>query len=320
MSHFSKNSLVVCICLTIIISTLYLRVFDSVNNTFTLLNTLPIFTFLDSKDINHRDDVSVSDEEIIVPYYQEDPINVSLEEINSLNIIINNCNSSEVFITEVCKELSKDGIKFTFTQDCNNINIDNAIIITLDQQYMSGLGTAVFAPLENERLGNSDALALAAKTAFYEKGFLIDRISCGQTDFMESSEHTINERVPTSTEKGIDKTLDTSFVTVSFGAESVNATLTASSIEATLTRYYSYIISDHENIDLIYCAGPDETYNEISNRLNTTNSALITFNKIKNKKVALTGDAILNPKIADIRQFNQYVPTNLYIDKTLWSK
>ena len=50
-----------------------------------------------------RDQVFVSDDETIVPYEQEDPINVSLEEINSLNIIINDNDCREDFINKVYK-------------------------------------------------------------------------------------------------------------------------------------------------------------------------------------------------------------------------
>jgi hypothetical protein len=121
-------------------------------------------------DVPARDQTFIDEDEVIVPSKQEDPINISIEEVNSLNIIINDNDCREEFINSVCEELDKDGIKFTFTRNGENIDVDNAVVITLDQQYMAGPGTAVFAPLENERLGYSDALAIAAQKAFYEKG------------------------------------------------------------------------------------------------------------------------------------------------------
>ena len=123
-------------------------------------------------DVPARDQTFIDEDEVIVPSKQEDPINISIEEVNSLNIIINDNDCREEFINSVCEELDKDGIKFTFTRNGENIDVDNAVVITLDQQYMAGPGTVVFAPLENERLGYSDALAIAAQKAFYEKGFL----------------------------------------------------------------------------------------------------------------------------------------------------
>ena len=82
-------------------------------------------------------------------------------------------------------------IKFTFTRDSENIDVDNAVVITLDQEYMAGPATVVFAPLENGRIGNSDALALAAQKAFYEKGFLVDGILCGQMGFRENEDGSV---------------------------------------------------------------------------------------------------------------------------------
>jgi hypothetical protein len=273
-----------------------------------------------SADTPLRDKIFVDDDETILPYEQEDPINVSLEEINSLNIIINDNDCREDFINNVCSELDRDGIKYTFTRNCENIDVDNAVVITLDQQYMAGPATVVFAPLQNGRMGNSDALALAAERAFYEKGFLVDGVACGQMGFRENDNGTISERIPTETESSIGTDKNTSFVTISFGTQNTHAGLTASSIEGMLTRYYSFITSGYDNDDLVYCVEDDEDYSDIAKKLDTTGSALYKYNGSPDESILLTGDALINPVAADIREFNKHVPTNLYIDKTIWSK
>lgn len=233
-------------------------------------------TSISSSNGHRRDDGSISPNEIIVPYYQEEPINVSLEEINSLNIIINSCTVENTFFNDVCQELSNDGIKFIGRSDCIDVYINDAVIITLDQEYSVGEKTIIFAPFQNFLPGNSDALVLSAQTAFYEKGFLIDHITCNN--------NLSNKYISADTEKDAN----TSYVTISFGTYNVHAGLTAAAIEATLTRYYSYINEMYTFEDLIYCD--------------------------------VVGNVNINPVTEKIRAFNKHVPTNLYIDKTLWSK
>lgn len=271
-------------------------------------------------DVPLREQIFLDDNEIIVQPKQEDPINVSLEEINSLNIIINDSDCREDFIKSVCEELDRDGIKFSFVKDSNGVDVTDSVIITLDQQYMAGPGTAIFAPLENGRIGNSDALALAAQKAFYEKGFLVEGVNCGQMGFRQNDDGTVSERIPTQTESAVGKDKNTSFVTISFGTQNAHAGLTAQGIEAMLTRYYSYINAGYGSEDLIYCVEDGQDYKDIAAILGTTGQTLDNYNKKSDEEVLLTGDALVNPRVGFRREFNQHVPTNLYVDKTIWSK
>ena len=320
LSRKSKSGIIITICLGIALGALYGMHLNHLQSEITDASEVPTFTISSGVNVSPKDEININPDEVIVPYEQEEPINVSLEEINSLNIIINDSNCSESFITSVCEELDKDGIKFTYTTDCKNIDVDNSVIVTLDQQYSAGPSTIVIAPLENGRLGNSDALALAAKTAFYEKGFLIDGIMCGQFGFRENENGTISERVPTETEEAIGQDKNTSFVTISFGTQNTHAGLTAASIEAMLTRYYSYINGEYGYEDLIYCVEDGEDYGSIADKLGTTSSLLDLYNDTADESMLLTGETIINPQVENRREFNKHVPTNLYIDKTLWSK
>ena len=271
-------------------------------------------------DVPARDQTFVDENEVIIPSKQEDPINISIEEINNLYIIINDNDCREDFINAVCEELDNDGIKFTFTRNGENIDVDGAVVITLDQQYMAGPGTVVFAPLENGRLGYSDALAIAAQKAFYEKGFLIDGIACGQMGFRENENGTISERIPTETEAAIGKDKLSSFITISFGTQNTHAGLTAAAIEATLVRYASYLKSEYGYEDLIYCVEDGQTYTDISPILGVEADAIDSYNETSDSSLLLTGETIINPNVAYRREFNKHVPTNLYVDKTIWSK
>ena len=155
--------------------------------SITILFVIELIFYLDDKKIVHDNKYKLPDTENF-KYVQKDPLNVSLEQINSLNIIINDSKTSENFINVVCKELDKDGIRYLFTKNSENVDVDDAVVITLDQGYSVGPSTIIIAPYENNRLGNSDALALAAKTAFYEKGFIVDEVVSGKVSFDNKSE------------------------------------------------------------------------------------------------------------------------------------
>ena len=300
-----------------------LGVVHSLNSNKSTSNTLDNSIVASVSDyINNAptDSIISDDFEIIEPYKQEDPINVSLEQINSLNIIINDCNCSEELITNVCEELSKDGIKFSLTKNCEDMSVAEAVVITLDQQYMAGPGTAVFAPFENNLSGNSDALALAAWRAFYEKGFLVDGVSCGQIGFKENEDGTVSERIPTPTEDAIEKNKDISFVTISFGTQNTHPGLVAAAIENMLTRFYAFEADNDKSEDLIYCVENGDSYDSVAEKIGSTDSEIKEHNNTIDKFILLPGETIIHPDVDFLRPFNQHVPINLYIEKTLWSK
>ena len=138
--------------------------------------------------------------------------------------------------------------------------------------------------------------------------------------FRENEDGTISERIPTYTESTVGKDKNTSFVTISFGTQNTHAGLTASSIEAMLTRYYSYINAGYGNEYLIYCVEDGQDYEDIGDVLGSNADTLDHFNDTSDESLLLPGETIINPVVAQRREFNKHVPTNLYVDKTIWSK
>jgi len=293
------------------------RKFRSGFVTGALIIGIPAFMFGVVDKIHNTVDTNKATSEYTQPY-TEDPINVSLNEINEMNIIFNNSECSEKFMENIYTKLDNDGIKYNVSKKNNNIDVDNSVVITLDQLYMSGPNTLVIAPYENDRLGNSDALAIAANTAFYEKGFLTSDIECGIRGFREH-DGEILERVPTKTEERINKDKNTSFVTISFGTANMNTDLVAEALENMLVRYYSYINSSNIYDDLIYRTTKNDDLKSLAKKYETTENHLKLMNKLDSDKI-LENTTIKNPKIDNIREFNNNVPTNLYVQKTKWSK
>ncbi|MDO4996856.1 MAG: hypothetical protein Q4E69_06720 [Bacilli bacterium] len=289
--------------------------------TAALVLGIPGMMFLNSKN-NRNETKDFGNPPPGIEEYEdvvlEDAVKGTVDEINNLNIIIDDGDCSDTFMEEVYNELENDGIKFKKSNKGNNINNDNSVVITLDQQYISGPGVLVIAPSNNNRNGNSDALALAMDTALYEKGFLTDGIECGIRGFREEDGKVVN-RIPSKTEDSISKDKNTSFVTISFGTENINSELVVEAIENGLTRYNSYIQTNSKE-DLIYRAMDDDDINKYAEMFNTTAERIRLTNKITGEVVPVD-TTVKNPRVDLIRQFNKSVPVDLEnVEKTKWAK
>lgn len=280
--------------------------------TAALVIGIPYFIFTTKKKNNDIDN------QFFQPVI-EDPVEATLDDINSMNIIINDNDCSDSFIEEIYNELESDGIKITGTNNDKDINYDNSIVITLDQQYMAGPDMLVIAPYDNNRIGNSDALALACERAFDENGFFVEGIESGIRGYEETDEG-VTERIATNEEKIINSNYNTSFVTISFGTTNTNAHLVVSSIENALTRYNYYINNSNIGEDLLYRTGNEDTLESLALKYNTTVNYLKVMNDIIDDE--LPKDSIIkNPIVENLREFKSNVPMELKdVEKTLWSK
>lgn len=287
--------------------------------TAALIIGIPGMMFINSKNEKNKDfgnpPPGIEEFQDVV---LEESLEAKLDQINSLNIIINDSDCSDTFMDEVYDKLENDGINFKKSKNSVNINIDNSVVVTLDQQYISGPGMMIIAPCDNDRLGNSDALVLAMDAAFDEKGFINDGIESGIRGFREENGKIVN-RVPSKTEEVISKDKNTSFVTIAFGTDNINSDLVVSAIENGLTRYYSYIQTKC-NDDLIYRSTDDDNINIYAEKFNTTADYIRLTNKITGEIVPVD-TTIKNPKVDLIRQFNKNVPVDLKnVEKTIWAK
>ena len=188
------------------------------------------------------------------------PISVGVDQVNDLNIIINGGNCSDSFISGIAEELAKDGINVSWTQDLEGMNTDNSIVITLDQQYISGPGMVIVGPYQNGRDDNSDALALTMKAGFNEQGFFADEIQCGRTGYEELPDGTVVEMVRSDTEKKVGP--NTSFVELCFGTQNTNPRLVGKAIKLSLARYANYLANEKVSEDLLIRTDIPEMYGD----------------------------------------------------------
>lgn len=228
----------------------------------------------------------------------------SLDDINSLNIIINDNNCSNTFFKAVCSELEEDGIIFKEVKGDTNLE-ENSIIITLDQQYMSGPSSIIIAPYQNNSNNDSDALALALNVELEKNGMIMGKIACGVSGYRKT-EYGVSERVPTSTEEKI--TDDSSYVTIAFGVQSLDPKIVATSIKNSLIRYYSYVnnvdgknyLSENGKLvpyDLIYRIEHSENLEDVKNKLNDSN--------VQVSDGLLENQVIINSCVKKINEFSK---------------
>lgn len=248
--------------------------------------------------------VNIPERDIIEPYVAPFSASVSASDINSMNIILNDCDCGNTFFTDVVEILKNDGLSVETTSDCADINRDNCTVITLDHQYSAGAGTVIFAPYDNARMGNSDSLAISMKCAFDQNGFFVDDILCSQVGYVEDENGNVSTTVPTSTECAIDSEKDTSFVVISFGTQNNNAEWVAKSVENGLARQKYYLDSYDNRADLIYRADSGELVENISNYFGTDKTSLKAYNGITSDDLS-DSQTIINSNISNYEVFNR---------------
>ena len=242
-------------------------------------------------------------------------MNVSLEQVNDLNVIINNSNCSDSFVGDIIDELNDNGIKYTLTAREKDIDVNGAVVITLDQQYISGPGMVVLAPYENNRRGESDALALAMQTGFDERGFFVDEVQCGKMGYQQLDDGTVVKQIPSETEYAINPQNETSFVTLCFGTNNTSGKLVGKSIVLSLGRYVNYLSNENTNTDLIYRSEIGDTLDSVSEITGTDSSTFAVDG------VLLDDTTVVSSSTKKLKSFDKKVPVDVDgKESTIWYK
>ena len=231
-------------------------------------------------------------------------LNVPSESINSMNIIINDDQCSDSFFQEVCSELQKDGLVFEVTSNNQNINQDNHVVITIDQQYHSGTSNYIFSPFDNTRLGESDSLALAMKAGLEECGLKEGEIVSGRIGYRIDENGNVQHQVPTPTEEAINPNYDTSFVTISLGTDCNDPVMVAKGIESGLSRQKYYLEHYDLQTDLLYRSDYGESVQVVADYFGSSVRDLNRMNNLRDEDT-LRSQTIINPSVSSIPTFNK---------------
>lgn len=238
---------------------------------------------------------------------KDNSITVKLTDINSLNLVINDNDCSDSFIDAICKKLDADGIVYKFTTKSQNLDVDNSVVITLDQQYVSGPKVSIIGQHNNNIKNNSDALALALDTAFRSKGSYSDGVFCGKRGFRKNDNNCVMTRIPTSTEDAVTNNKNVSFVTIAFGTDTPSPVEIANIIKEGLARYISYI-DEYPFFDLIHRAEASDSIDSLANKFSCTPFELTNLNNID---ITIPNDeSIINPIGYNSRAFDKNI--NIY--------
>lgn len=249
--------------------------------------------------------VAMADEKIEETMPVEE-VAVQLGDINSLNIIINDNNCSDTYIENICQELDDLRIKYSLSRENDHINQPNSVVVTLDQQYTSGVHTCILTPSKNDIKNNdSDALALAMSKSLNDQN-IDTEIFCGKKGYSGSG-NSVEERVPTSTESKITED-NTSYVTICLGTNLPDANTMAAVIKSGLARYVAYqkeaaISMDDKSYDGIVRVSYGDVWSTLAEKFGCSVEKLAKANGRTQRDILNTDEAIINPNVSEMAAF-----------------
>ena len=223
------------------------------------------------------------------------------------HIIINYDNCSDYFFNSICNYLNGNGVDISISKEGEDVNYNNAIVITLDQQYYSGEGVVLFAPSSNYREGNSDSLVLAMKSALLSKNIPVTKILGGKRGYFNDENGNLISTIPTNTETKIDSNYETSFVTISFGTDLDNTNLIGEIILDCLSRFKSYLDSSYLGNDLLYFTSGKESIQDIAKYFGVSDVELKNYNNLSDSSSIPQDTVIINPMVETINEFSTNV-------------
>ena len=168
---------------------------------------------------------------------------------------------------------------------------------------------------ENNRRGESDALALAMQTGFDERGFFVDDVQCGMMGYQQLDDGTVVKQIPSETEYAINPQNETSFVTLCFGTNNTSGKLVGKSIVLSLGRYVNYLSNENTNTDLIYRSEIGDTLDSVSEITGTDSSTFAVDG------VLLDDTTVVSSSTKKLKSFDKKVPVDVDgKESTIWYK
>lgn len=178
-------------------------------------------------------------------------ISVSTDDINDLNLIVNDNDCGNAFFVDICDYLEKQGLDFITSKQNDNLKYEDATIITLDQQMMSGEGITFIGPKQDGTANHSEALLKAMQVTFHTRGW--DTTSeAGIAEYQTLDNGEISYvTVPSPTE--VDSLDSSAQVTVAIGTtpDGYTTQKIAEDLMLSLARYQDYLknVSNYVQID-----------------------------------------------------------------------
>lgn len=181
-------------------------------------------------------------------------VEVSINDINDLNLIFNDNDCGNAFFNEICEALKNKGLQFTTSKQNDNLMYEKATVITLDQQMIAGEGVAFIGPCQAGTANHSEALLKSMQMTFHQRGWDTDSLA-GVMQYVPYNEEEVYNAVPSDTENAVLP--DSTYITVSFGTmpEGFEVEKVAEDTLLSLARYQHYLEDDSENVAVV--SNPD---------------------------------------------------------------
>ena len=193
-----------------------------------------------SSNLNHDLDTMIS----------ENSIDVSTNDINQLNLIINDNDCGNAFFENFCHSLESQGIEFLTSRANDNLDYENSTVITLDQQMVTGEGIALVGPQKDGTANHSEALLMSMLVTLHNDGWETNAIAgISQYQSLDNGD-VVYTTVPSPTEQIATKS--EAQITLAIGTMPAEATTDklVKDVIIALGRYSHYLANDAKNVEI----------------------------------------------------------------------
>lgn len=180
----------------------------------------------------------------------ENMVGISMDKINKLNIVINDNDCGNAFFDDICEQLEKKGVKFKISRKNDNLKYDNATILTLDQQMVTGVGISLIGPYHDGTANNSEALLKSIQMSLQEHDYSIECIAGIPRYQSEEDGDVVYTTIPSSTEQ--DSLNTSAQITIAIGTMTpdFSADSFSDDIIHSLARYQYYLEYDSTKVNI----------------------------------------------------------------------
>ena len=218
-------------------SKLVRKIVNGVILTFTTLGVAAAFGHFSSKEDDSADLISPT------------TMNVSIDDINQLGVILNDNDCGNSFFKNICSSLEEQGLEFEISDHNDNIQYDNATVITLDQQLSYGEETFLIGPCQDGTASKSEALLKATQVTLANRGWDTQSLAGLQKYATGADSDTVYTKVPSPTEENTPESSSQITIAIGTGGSIFSSEKIAEDVILSLARYQNYLDKESAYIE-----------------------------------------------------------------------